>query len=113
MQARLGDALRLGKNRLRLSSGSEKRHKHHLSICEQYACGLLWAIRQFLGDVGGSAVNLPEHAFSVASLLMGFILSAGFVSFITTHMTRLQMKEFEQPSLFCRQARVPWYAAPA
>ena len=84
-----------------------------LSIGEQYACSLHWAVTQFLGDVGGSAVNLPEHAFSVASLLMGLILSAGFVSFVTTHMTWLQMNEFEQPSLFCRQARVPWYAAPA
>jgi len=62
-----------------------------VSLGRRYAISVHWAVTQFTGTMEVFPQNVYERVFSVAVLIVGFVVSAAFVSQITARMTRLQM----------------------
>lgn len=61
------------------------------SLAWQYATSFHWSLAQFAGDMEVDPRNVLERVFSILTLLFAFVVSAVFVSSITSSMTRLQM----------------------
>eukprot|EP00928_Gymnodinium_smaydae_P043072 TRINITY_DN28939_c0_g1_i1.p1 TRINITY_DN28939_c0_g1~~TRINITY_DN28939_c0_g1_i1.p1 ORF type:complete len:863 (-),score=184.75 TRINITY_DN28939_c0_g1_i1:8-2365(-) len=56
-----------------------------------YVLSYHWAVAAFTGTSITLGYNLMEHTYATLSMVIGFVLSAAFVSSVTTAMTRLQM----------------------
>jgi len=67
------------------------------SFGDRYAWSLHWSLAQFTGEMIFMPRNGVERAFALLVLLVTFIISALFVSSITTSMTRLTLLAGKQP----------------
>lgn len=63
----------------------------------RYAWAFHWSLAQFTGENVFAPQNHTERSFAVCVLLITFVLSALFVSSVTTSMTRLTIVAGKQP----------------
>jgi len=66
----------------------------------KYATSFHWSLTQFTGTMELNPVNLVERAFAILVLLFAFVVSAAFISSITSSMTRLQMITGNKSEMF-------------
>lgn len=66
----------------------------------KYVVSLHWSMTRFIGDEPVQSTNLAEHIYAIVSLILSFVMSAAFVSSITTAMTRLQIIGVEDQQNF-------------
>jgi hypothetical protein len=71
-----------------------------LPEAQRYLASFHWSLAQFAGELMYMPENGAERVFMVIVLFFGFILSAWFISTITTSMTQLQMITSEQSTQF-------------
>mmetsp|Transcript_86787 Transcript_86787/g.210493 ORF Transcript_86787/g.210493 Transcript_86787/m.210493 type:complete len:660 (-) Transcript_86787:85-2064(-) len=67
------------------------------SLEDRYTWAMYWSLSQFTGENIFAPHNSAERSFAVFVLLVAFLLSALFVSSITTSMTRLTIVAGKQP----------------
>eukprot|EP00929_Paragymnodinium_shiwhaense_P096149 TRINITY_DN57682_c0_g1_i1.p1 TRINITY_DN57682_c0_g1~~TRINITY_DN57682_c0_g1_i1.p1 ORF type:complete len:1185 (-),score=146.95 TRINITY_DN57682_c0_g1_i1:209-3763(-) len=65
-----------------------------------YFTSFHWTLTQFTGTMEVNPWNVRERVFAIVSLLFSFILSAAFVSTITSSMTRYQIDSMREAVLF-------------
>eukprot|EP00928_Gymnodinium_smaydae_P044320 TRINITY_DN29572_c0_g1_i2.p1 TRINITY_DN29572_c0_g1~~TRINITY_DN29572_c0_g1_i2.p1 ORF type:complete len:760 (-),score=150.42 TRINITY_DN29572_c0_g1_i2:245-2524(-) len=70
------------------------------SLLRLYVLSYHWAIAAFTGTSITLGYNFSENFFAALSMLFGFVLSAAFVSSVTTAMTRLQMLGVDEQRQF-------------
>lgn len=66
----------------------------------QYATSFHWSLTQFTGTMEIDPVNISERSFAIFVLLFAFVVSAMFISSITSSMTRLQMISGSKTAMF-------------
>jgi len=77
---------------------------------EKYFVSLHWAISQFTSSMEVYPQHLLERIFCVFMILVAFLFAAGFVSTITTAMTRFHMIDVEQHMQFSALRRYLWHS---
>eukprot|EP00747_Dinoflagellata_sp_TGD_P028369 gnl/TRDRNA2_/TRDRNA2_133225_c0_seq2.p1 gnl/TRDRNA2_/TRDRNA2_133225_c0~~gnl/TRDRNA2_/TRDRNA2_133225_c0_seq2.p1 ORF type:complete len:881 (-),score=155.99 gnl/TRDRNA2_/TRDRNA2_133225_c0_seq2:146-2788(-) len=68
------------------------------SIEYKYATSLHWSLTQFIGSMDVQPHNWLERLFAVLVLICAFMMSAAFISSITSTMTRLHIVSSRQTS---------------
>jgi len=66
----------------------------------QYATSFHWSLTQFTGTMEVNPTNFTERFFAISVLLFAFVVSAAFISSITSSMTRLQMISGNKTEMF-------------
>jgi len=91
---------KLGTLRLGEENWIQEHGVEEAPVLYKYLVSAHWAITQITGTMEVEAHNSGERIFSVLVLIVCFVLSAAFISNITTSMTRLQVIGAKQQSQF-------------
>lgn len=65
-------------------------------LAHRYVMSFYWALAAFVGEVVNSPHNILEQGFAAGVILLSFLISANFVSSLTTSMTQMQLVSSQQ-----------------
>jgi len=76
----------------------KENHLQDAGLRERYVWSFHWSIALFVGETNYDPMNVEERSFAVSAMFFFYLMSALFVSSMTTKLTRLQIITSAQAS---------------